>query len=104
MVDACENDSASAENAPVEEVDLTRPANNEAKNESDVESEIEARRHPSKVISGKYFHEIDRVKCKGGYIVISKCIKFGTEGHSNTFVKWKHVPKCARLVQIEAVR
>ena len=39
----CENDSASAKDAPVEEVDLTGPANNEAKDESDGESEkIEA--------------------------------------------------------------
>ena len=85
----------------MEEVDLTGPANSEAKDESDGESEkIEARRHPSKVFSSKYFHELDRVKCKGGYNVILKCINCGTEGQNNTSVK-NHVPKCARLVKIE---
>ena len=43
---------------------------------------------------------MDRVKCKGGYNVILKCINCGTEGQNNTFVK-NHVPKYARLVKIE---
>ena len=43
---------------------------------------------------------MDRVKCKGGYNVILKCINCGTEGQNNTSVK-NHVPTCARLVKIE---
>ena len=104
-VDECENDSASAETSPVKKVEVvvnwTGLAYNEAKDELDGESEkIEARRHPSKVFSNKHFHEVDRVKCKGGYNVILKCINCGTEGQNNTFVK-NHLPTCARLVKIE---
>ena len=95
-----------AETSPVKKVEVvvnwTGLAYNEAKNELDGESEkIETCRQPSKVFSSKYFHEVDRVKCKDGYNVILRCINCGTEGQNNTFVK-NHLPTCARLVRMNS--
>ena len=62
-------------------MDLTGLANNEARVERGVGRGGEDR-DASKVFSSKCFHEVDRLKCKGGYNMILKCINCGTEGQS----------------------